>query len=276
MKLKKRSKGRKASHVELGPVLAEGGEGRIHEIVGRPAFVAKVYHAAPDREKSAKLAALVEVSSKKLLAVAAWPVELLREHPGSPPMGVVMPRIDDHKDIHLLYGPRSRLAEFPLAGWPFLIRTAANLARTFAVVHAHGHVIGDVNDRVALVSDRAVVRLIDCDGFQIQHGGRCYHCDVGVLTHQPPEFQGVANFRGLKRTVNHDGFGLAVLIFQLLFMARHPFSGSYGKAGDMPLERAIREFRFVYGAKAEERGMCPPPAALDLAAVTRDVARLFE
>lgn len=278
MKLKKRDgKKRKLSgRVELGPVLAEGGEGRIHEIIGRPAFVAKVYHEPPSREKSAKLAAQVEVSTKKLLAISAWPIELLRDQAGAPPIGVVMPRIDKHKDIHLLYGPRSRLAEFPLAGWPFLIRTAANLARTFAVVHAHGHVIGDVNDRVALVSDRACVRLIDCDGFQIQHGGRLYHCDVGVLTHQPPEFQGVSSFRGLKRTVNHDGFGLAVLIFQLLFMARHPFSGSYGKAGDMPLERAIREHRFVYGAKAAERGMQPPPAALDLSAVSRDLARMFE
>jgi len=278
VKLKKRNPKKKRSgmHVELGRVLAEGGEGRIHEIIGRPAFVAKVYHDPPSREKAAKLAALVEASTKKLLAVAAWPVELLREEPGGPPIGAVMPRIDDHKDIHLLYGPRSRLAEFPLAGWPFLIRTAANVARAFAVVHAHGHVIGDVNDRVALVSDRALVKLIDTDGFQIQHGGHLYHCDVGVLTHQPPEFQGVATFRGLKRTVNHDGFGLAVLIFQLLFMARHPFSGSYGKSGDMPLERAIREFRFVYGAKARERGMQPPPCTLDLTSVTRDVSRLFE
>ena len=278
MKLKRRNpkKQRSSMNVELGRVLAEGGEGKIHEIVGRPAFVAKVYHEPPSKEKAAKLAAMVECSTKKLLAVAAWPVELLREQPGGPPIGVVMPRIDDHKDVHLLYGPRSRLAEFPLAGWPFLIRTAANLARSFAVVHAHGHVIGDVNDRVALVSDRALVRLIDTDGFQISHAGHLYHCDVGVLTHQPPEFQGVGTFRGLKRTVNHDSFGLSVLVFQLLFMARHPFSGSYGKAGDMPLERAIREFRFVYGAKARERGMLPPPFTLDLTTVTRDVARLFE
>src|SRR6185436_5915052 len=115
--------------------------------------------------------------------------------------------------------------------------------------------LGDVNDRVALVTDNALVRLIDCDGFQITHKGRTHTCDVGVPTHQPPELQGVKSFRGLARSANHDAFGLAVLIFQLLFLARHPFSGSYGDAGDMPLERAIREFRFVYGAKAAERGL---------------------
>lgn len=265
-----------ATEVALGRELAKGGEGRIHELVGRPEFVAKVYHERPSPDKAAKLEAMVAARTDELVRISAWPVELLRSSPGGPPIGVVMPRVDDHRDIHLLYGPRSRLAAFPLAGWPFLIRTAANLARAFAVVHSHGHVVGDVNDRVALVSDQALVRLIDCDGFQIQQGGKRFACDVGVLTHQPPELQGVSSFRGLERTQAHDGFGLAVLIFQLLFMARHPFSGSYGKAGDMPLERAIREFRFVYGAEAAARGMRPPPAALELSSVTRDVARLFE
>ena len=265
-----------ATEVALGREIAKGGEGRIHELEGKPGLVAKVYHQLPTSEKAAKLEAMVAARTEELIRVAAWPVELLRGSPGGPPIGVVMPRVDDHKDIHLLYGPRSRLAAFPLAGWPFLIRAATNLARAFAVVHAHGHVVGDVNDRVALVSERALVRLIDCDGFQIQHRGKRFPCDVGVLTHQPPELQGVKSFRGLVRSTEHDAFGLAVLVFQLLFMARHPFSGSYGKAGDMPLERAIREHRFVYGAEAEARGMRPPPASLDLSCVTRDVGRLFE
>lgn len=269
-------KSRPAERVELGPVLAEGGEGRIHSLVGRTGVVAKVYHRPPDETKVKKLEAMIAARTEGLTRVGAWPVELLRKKPGGPPIGVVLPHVVDHQDIHLLYGPRSRLGAFPHAGWPFLIRTSANLARAFAVVHAHGHVVGDVNDRVALVSQQALVRLIDCDGFQIRHAGVTHSCDVGVLTHQPPELQGLASFRGLARTEQHDAFGLAVLVFQLLFMARHPYSGSYGAAGDMPLERAIREHRFVYGRDAAERGLRPPPASLDLGIVTRDVARLFE
>ncbi|HEX6882735.1 MAG TPA: hypothetical protein VF530_05100 [Planctomycetota bacterium] len=275
--MKKLAKKPKApQEVALGPVLAEGGEGRIHALPGRPGFVAKVYHEPPSAEKARKLAAMVAARTDELERVAAWPVEILRAKPGGPPIGIVMPRIEGHQDIHMLYGPRTRLSAFPLAGWPFLVRAAANLARAFTAVHAHGHVLGDVNDRVALVSPHALVRLIDCDGFQIRHGGETHTCDVGVLTHQPPELQGLSSFRGVKRTENHDAFGLAVLVFQLLFLARHPFSGSYGTAGPMPLERAIREHRFVYGRDAARRGMAPPPAALDLSIVTRDVARLFE
>jgi DNA-binding helix-hairpin-helix protein with protein kinase domain len=262
--------------VELGPVLAEGGEGRIHALPGRPGLVAKVYHDPPSAEKAKKLAAMVACRTDELARVAAWPVEILRATPGGAPIGLVLPRVDGHQDIHMLYGPRSRQSAFPLAGWPFLIRAAANLARAFASVHAHGHVVGDVNDRVALVSPHALVRLIDCDGFQVRHAGETFTCDVGVPTHQPPELQGRPSFRGLARSENHDAFGLAVLVFQLLFLARHPFSGSYGKAGPMPLERAIQEHRFVYGRAAAERGLAPPPAALELSIVTRDVARLFE
>lgn len=267
---------RQGVEVRCGRALARGGEGVIHEIEGQPGFVAKLYHQKPGADKVAKLAATVEKRTKELLRIAAWPVELVSEQRGGPAVGIVLPRIDGYRDIHLLYGPKSRLEAFPLASWPFLIRTAANLARGFAVVHQHGHVIGDVNDKVALVSDQALVKLIDCDSFQIAHRGGVFTCDVGVLTHQPPELQGVKSFRGLRRSENHDNFGLAVLIFQMLFMARHPFSGSYGKEGDMPLERAIQEYRFVYGADAEKRGMSPPPFAMDLSAVTREMALMFE
>ena len=267
---------RRGVEVRCGRVIAQGGEGTIHEIEGRPGFVAKLYHSPPDDDKVAKLAAMIAGRSERLLGIAAWPLEILSERAGGKALGLVLPHIDNHKDVHLLYGPKSRLAAFPLAGWPFLIRAATNLARAFAVVHEHGHVIGDVNDKVALVSERALVKLIDCDSFQIKHGNGVFTCDVGVLTHQPPELQGTGSFRGLKRSTNHDHFGLAVLIFQLLFLARHPFSGSYGKDGDMPLERAIREHRFVYGSEAKKRGMAPPPLALSLAEVTPEMGQMFE
>ena len=41
--------------------------------------------------------------------------------------------------------------------------------------------------------------------------------------------------------INHDNFGLAVLIFQLLFMGRHPFSGRYQRPGRHALSNARLE-----------------------------------
>src|SRR5262249_34980868 len=76
----------------------------------------------------------------------------------------------------------------------------------------------------------------------------------------PPEMQG-KRFDHVPRTPSHDNFGLAVLIFQLLFMGRHPFSGRFVGAGEMPLERAIAEYRFAYSVRKSETRMEPPPNA---------------
>src|SRR5262249_47292839 len=73
----------------------------------------------------------------------------------------------------------------------------------------------------------------------------------------------------------HDSFGLAVVIFQLLFMGRHPFSGRYLDVGEMPLERAIRELRFAYGADAEARKMRQPPGTLALESMPTELVDLF-
>jgi DNA-binding helix-hairpin-helix protein with protein kinase domain len=96
------------------------------------------------------------------------------------------------------------------------------------------------------------------------------------MTHQPPEYQNIPTFRGVVREANHDNFGLAVLIFQLLFMGRHPFSGRYLGEGEMPIERAIQEHRFAYGISAKSRLMEQPPNVISINAVPQEVFYLFE
>ncbi|HET8629548.1 MAG TPA: hypothetical protein VFL91_19190 [Thermomicrobiales bacterium] len=261
--------------VVLDALVARGGEGAVYLVAQRPDLVAKLYHAPAGAEKAAKLAAMVRLANGRLQALAAWPVETLHDRPGGAVRGLLMPRVQGHRELHALYGPRTRLREFPDADFPFLVQAAANVARAFAVIHEHGHVIGDVNHGSVLVSGRATVRLVDCDSFQVHDGGRRYLCLVGVPTHTPPELQGRPFDREV-RTPNHDAFGLAVLIFQLLFLGRHPYSGVFLGTGDLPLERAIREFRFAYGASAAARRMRQPPHTPALETATPAVGALFE
>jgi len=261
--------------VALGPELGRGGEGSVHEIRDHSGLVAKVYLKSVDQEKAAKLAMMVGLKTERLLKLSAWPVDTLHERPGGMVAGFLMPRVTEHKDIHVLYGVKSRLAEYPEACWPFLIQAASNVARAFNVIHEHGHVIGDVNHGGIVVSKKATVRLVDCDSFQVTAQGHQFLCEVGVATHTPPELQG-QSFRGTIRTTNHDAFGLAVIIFQLLFMGRHPFSGAYLGAGEMPIEKAIKEYRFAYGPGAPSRQMRQPPGTLSLEAVSQLIAQLFE
>jgi len=136
-------------------------------------------------------------------------------------------------------------------------------------------VIGDVNERNVLVSDNGLVALIDCDSYQIQNGTQIYPCEVGVAFYTPPELQGQP-FHGITRTTNHDLFGLAVLIFHLLFMGKHPFAVRFLGQGEMPLERSIREYRFPYGKEALIQQVQPPLHSLPLEVLSPQLASFFE
>ena len=181
------------------------------------------------------------------------------------------------KEVHELYGPGSRKVHFPAADWAFLIQTATNCAVAFDALHASGPGIamGDVNERNVFVTTEALVRLLDCDSFQITAGGQSFPCGVGVPTYTPPELQG-QSLRTVVRTHNHDRFGLAVLIFQLLFVGRHPFCGRPLTRRDLSFEEAIKEFRFAYSRAAAQLQITPPLYAPLLGIVPAEIGRLFE
>ncbi|MDA1277226.1 MAG: hypothetical protein O2960_24710 [Verrucomicrobia bacterium] len=179
------------------------------------------------------------------------------------------------KEIHRLYGPHDRYVEFPSAAWDFLIHVAKNSAAAFETLHEHGVIMADVNEKNLLVTSSGYVRLIDCDSYQFSHSSSVFHCDVGVPLWTPPELQG-RDFRGLVRTKNHDRFGLAVLMFQLLFMGRHPFAGVPDRPEQFEIENAIGQFLFVFTPRTRSLGISSPPHALPLSVLPDNLTQLFE
>jgi DNA-binding helix-hairpin-helix protein with protein kinase domain len=260
--------------VALGRELGRGAEGAVFEVAGHAELVAKVYHSPVSPEKGQKLQVMAKLATADLLTLTAWPVDVLQGHDGRV-QGLLMPKVDGSKDIHALYGPKSRRAEFPDATWRHLIRAATNVARAFAVLHEMGCVIGDVNHGSIRVRRDMTVKLIDCDSFQLQASGRTFYCEVGVENFTPPELQG-RPFKGVLRTSNHDNFGLAVMVFYLLMLGRHPFAGRYSGRGEMPIEKAITEHRYAYGRNAKAASMDPPPFAPAALAASAEIAELWE
>lgn len=259
--------------VNLGQVIGQGGEGAVYEITTHPGLVAKIYHKPLEAERAAKIRAMASMSNDGLTKLTSWPKDLLSNRQGQP-VGLLVPRVHG-KDSHHLTGLKSRANEFPGTDWRFLVRATANMARAFAVVHEAGCVIGDVNYGGVLVAPDATVKLIDCDSFQVMVGGKRYPCTVGTATFTPPELQRKP-FAGVVRTANHDNFGFAVLAFLMLFNGRHPFAGRFTGAGDMPIEKAIEEVRFVFGSRHQAVQMMRPPATPELAIVGPEVSLLFE
>lgn len=262
--------------LSLGRELGRGGEATVYAVEDERNLVAKIYKQVPDREAAAKLCRMVELGNDRLLKLAAWPIGTIRSKADNAIAGVLMKNVSGLKDIHLLYNPKSRLREFPAkADWRFLIHTAANLARAFAVIHEQLHVIGDVNQSNVRVSpESAVVNLIDCDSFQVFSNGHYFLCGVGVPLYTPPELQGKL-FKSIIRTPNHDNFGLAVLIFHLLFMGRHPFAGKFLGRGEMQIEKAIAEYRFAFAPDQQRTLMQPPPNCISFAHLPPEIRALF-
>jgi DNA-binding helix-hairpin-helix protein with protein kinase domain len=151
-----------------------------------------------------------------------------------------------------------------------------NCSVAFETLHEQGIVMADVNEGNLLVKENdGRVGLIDCDSYQVRNGGGYFLCDVGIPMWTPPELQG-QNYRGLQRTPNHDRFGLAVIIFRLLFMGRHPFAGIPTGRDQFEIEEAIKRFLFAFSDKTWSRGVKPPPFSLPLGAVPERVRQLFE
>jgi DNA-binding helix-hairpin-helix protein with protein kinase domain len=260
----------------LGKQFGRGGEGAVFEVEGQPTLLAKVYHKRPlADEQVAKLSAMVSVWSPALETIAAWPKALLFDPLSRKPCGILMTKIDGARQLHELYGTTNRRRNFPEAGWHHLVLAARNTAAAFQTLHSANVVVGDVNQGNLLVDKGMCVRMIDCDSFQLSAGNRTFNCPVGTPHFTPPELQS-QKLRDVVRTAEHDRFGLAVLIFHLLFVGRHPFAGRYRGAGDMPIEKAIGERRFAFSKNKAETLVDPPPASLLLDELPANVGNLFE
>jgi DNA-binding helix-hairpin-helix protein with protein kinase domain len=264
--------------IEIGRELGKGGEGSVYEVPANHHLVAKLYNAdhRPDVPKQAKLRFMATTADQELLSYAAWPQETLHQKANGPVIGFLMPKVSGRVPIHILYSPAHRRQDYPQAAWDFLLFAARNTAAAFGAIHHHGHVLGDVNQGNVLVGGDSKVVLIDTDSFQINSHGTTHLCKVGVAHFTPPELQGVASFDRVPRTRNHDNFGLALLIFHLLFGGRHPYSGVPLRhdAGEA-LEKDIQAFRYAYAPDGQRRGFNPPPKAIPISIVPDPVQAMF-
>lgn len=258
--------------VPLGRRIGSGGEGEVFAVDGRPSRAVKIYRPQLQGERGPKIAAMVSARLGEKSSLVSFPLEGVfsgrREF-----RGFVMKRVAAHRPVMELYIPSSRKALFPQADLAFLARTAANAARAVGSVHYAGCVVGDINQSGLLVSDQAVVAMIDADSFQIGAGPTRFLCGVGVEEYTAPELRG-RDFATYPRTQNHDAFGLATLLFQLLFLGRQPFSGR-PRGTDMELGQAIREHRFAYSAK-RDTGFEPPPGVPTLGDLSPMLEAAFE
>lgn len=255
----------------LGKELARGGEGRVCLVDGKPDVVAKIYldKALQKHDKAGKIKAMCDLYDQDVAKFSALPQRVIFDSHGKV-VGFIMEKITDFKEIHNLYGISTKRKLFDFADWGFMVHTAKNLACAVDTLHNKNIVIGDINQGNILVNNQAMIKLIDCDSYQVEYNGQFYLCEVGVPEYTSPELQG-QSFNGVHRTKNHDCFGLAVMIFKILMFGRHPYSG----VGAPPeIEKAISQGYYCYGKRAT--GTTPIYSQLATDIFSDEVKNLFE
>ncbi len=252
MHVQRQSTGEIVSLDESGR-LGSGGEARIYAVAADPALVAKIWHR-PTAERARKVEVMVANPPADPMAghshiSIAWPLDPLLSRERSPRcVGFLMARVQGMRPIIDFYNPKSRRQKCPLFNFYYLLRTGRNLATAIRALHERGYVVGDLNESNILVSEKALVTLVDTDSFQVwdASGGTLYRCRVGKPEFTPPELQG-QRFALVNREPVHDLFGLGIVLFHLLMEGTHPFAGAYRGRGEPPtIEQRIAAGHFPY------------------------------
>lgn len=258
----------------IADLIGKGGEGEVYAIKGRSGLAVKIYSTSLRAQREDKVRAMVGEGLAVKTDLVTYPGDVVTDRHGNF-LGFVMRLVSGYRPLHELYGPKSRQRHFPKANYRFIVHAALNVARAVGKVHQTGCIIGDLNHSGVLVAQDATVALIDADSFQFSLNGKSYACVVGVPDFTPPELHG-KNLASVRRTVEHDNFGLAVAIFHLLFMGRHPYAGRYN-GPDISMGDAIAQNRFAFSLiRQAATQTTPPPGSLTLDMFPDVVSRAFE
>lgn len=259
--------------LELVKRLGWGAEGDVFLLAGNERLAVKIYKEDKRKSREEKVRAIVTQGLAGGTQLVAYPQAVVTSKSGQF-FGFTMRLVDGFRPVHELYGPKSRKIHYPKADYRFIVRAAANIARAVGEVHNSSCVIGDLNHSGILVSGEATVALIDADSFQIAAGGKTFPCLVGVPEFTPPELQ-ARSLDGVLRTKDHDYFGLAVTIFQLLFMGRHPYAGRQTGGSDLALDQLIARNLFAYSRKRTVE-VSPPGVMATLDDFPPEIGEAFE
>jgi DNA-binding helix-hairpin-helix protein with protein kinase domain len=216
----------------LGPVLGRGGEGIVHPLLEHPRILVKLYPmeflpARRVRELRCKLQVMFGMEAMRRDPSFAWPRTLVFDRQARW-QGFAMHRLPGYS-LHTLCQPCLTAERLPRWTRREIVDAALSFVRLLQRAHGRGVILGDVNPRNFLVDpESCAVSGIDCDSYQVRYGQRLFPCTVGVPVLSAPELLG-ADPSAVRRTVEHELFSAAVMLFRMLMLGLHPYSRVRGR-----------------------------------------------
>lgn len=232
--------------------LARGGEAEIYEVPKFPNAVVKLYHKEVLQKRGDVLQAKIDtITSDANLALLkqhdrlAWPLFSVFDDEQGHWVGYAMRRAQGVPMIKLAHA-KAYAEYFPNITRVNLLGYAIDMLKTVQTLHDLGLRIGDYNPANFLCDPQSSkVMLIDCDSWQVSAGGKTFRCPVTVPDMLAPELQG-QRLEDVPRSLESEFFAVAILLFKLLMLGRHPFDVVGGAS---PVENIKRGY-FPYGLGA--------------------------
>ena len=228
--------------LRLGDMIGSGGEGKVYEIDSER--VCKVYNRG--RLKEATIGKIKLMTSREVRHPAiCWPVSLAYNS-SNEVVGYLMPRAQGKELQRVVFIPPLLQKKFPHWTRLHLVKLTSTILKAVAYLHSLNVLLGDINARNILVQDESTVFFVDCASYQVEG----FPCPVGMSPYLAPELSG-QKLSSILRTLEHEHFAIATLVFMLLHPGKPPYSHQGG--GDPSKNVQKQHFPYPRGDKRGER-----------------------
>lgn len=204
------------AEVELGELIASGGEGFVYETNTK--FVAKIYRE--DKVTTRRRDKVMMMAKKELeYGGISFPViPLFNSH--SEFVGYLMKKAVGEELRTSVFCPIPAFKEkHPDWKREDLVRLCISILKKIEYLHSKNIIMGDINPGNILVKSPTEVFIVDTDSFQIED----LPCPVGQVNYTAPEIQG-KEYSSFLRTMGNENFAIATLLFQILLPGKLPYS----------------------------------------------------
>lgn len=252
--------------------LGSGGEGTVYRVENRVGEVAKVWSASmslPRRtEKIAKLRQMTRMRNAEVDAICTWPRNLVLH--GGQVIGYTMDALPGGSiSLEHLLLPKHRIKKGnPWNSVAYLSRAALRFAQAIQSLNNKGVLFADFNPSNAYFAATGEVRLIDCDGYEFTFNGVRFANHAVRADCLAPELIGLPS-ETVKRTEQHEAFGLAVTLFKMFYQGTSPYYGFDDQGKCLDDFGAAKQGRFIFTSPDRDHDVPPPDT------VSPDVFALF-
>ena len=213
-------KNEQGTSLYLGLQLGSGGEGTVYEVGN--GLACKVYKKGCLKRSTIDKIKLM-TSRKIPTPMICWPISLAYNSQNET-IGYFMPKAVGTELMRAVFIKPLLHKNFPDWTRVHLVKLTSKILEAISDLHRLNVLLCDINARNILIQNESEVYFVDCDSYQVEG----FPCPVGMPPFLAPELSG-KNLRSTLRTLEHERFAIATLIFMLLHPGKPPYSHQGGK-----------------------------------------------